>query len=172
MSEIWGKIKGIIGTVAPAVASVIGTPVAGVAVKSLCNLLGLKDDAGPQEIDNALQKASPETWLKIKELNAETEVKLKELDIDAAKIDQMEMESARNREVKLAEAGHRDYTPSLLALALIVGFFGLLATLIFVSVAQAARDTIDVMLGALSAGFMTMLTYYFGSSKNPQGKQR
>ncbi len=170
--SIWGSIKGIIGAVAPAVASVIGTPVAGVAVKGLCNILGLNEDAGPKEIDSALQNASPETWLKIKELNAQTEVELKRLDIDSKKIDQMESSSARSREVEMAKSGFRDFTPSFLAIFLTVGFFGLLFLLMFVDLDPDVRGIIDIMLGSLGTGFITMLNYYFGSSYSSSKKDK
>ncbi len=169
---MWDKIKGIIGAVAPAVASVIGTPIAGVAIKGLCDILGLKATAKPSEIETALKNASADVWLQLKKLESDTEIELKRLDIDQSKIDQMEMESARDREVKLAETGNRDYTPMLLALVIVIGFFGLLVTLIFIDISQTAKDTIDVMLGALAGGFITMLNYYYGSSRSSNDKNK
>lgn len=167
---MWNKIKSVLGNILPTVASVIGTPVAGIAVKGLCDILGLKGDAKPNQIYDAIQMASPETWLKLKELESQTQLKLKELDIDQIQIEQMEMESARTREIKLAESGHRDYTPSFLAIFLTLGFFSLLLLIIFKTVPTNTKDILEIMLGSLGTGFITMLTYYFGSSASSRNK--
>lgn len=161
---MWDKIKSALGTILPTIASLIGTPVAGIAVKGLCEILGLKPDANPSQIYDALQLASPEAWIKLKELEAQTQIKLKELDINHLQIEQMEMDSARGREIKLAETGQKDYTPPLLAIFLTIGFFGLLLLMVFKSVPSDAKDILEIMLGALGTGFTTMLSYYFGAS--------
>lgn len=56
----WSDVKSTIGTVAPWIAGTIGSPVAGVATKALCDALGLTGAAAtPDNALAALSGASP-----------------------------------------------------------------------------------------------------------------
>ena len=63
MSFDW---KGMLGNVAPALASAFGTPAAGLAVKALSNMLLGKPDGTEDEVATALSKATPEQIAAIK----------------------------------------------------------------------------------------------------------
>lgn len=63
----WTKVKSAIGTIAPWIAGTLGSPVAGVAVKGLCSVLGLDGNtATPDTITAALAGATPEQLLALK----------------------------------------------------------------------------------------------------------
>jgi len=75
------------------------------------------------------------------------------------RIEASDRASARGREIAV-----RDRTPALLALLVILGFFGVLTFMLLRAVPDEARDALMVMLGALGAAFMSVVAYYFGSS--------
>jgi|GEM_PF-3021682 len=58
---MWNNLKGLIGNVAPTIATALGGPLAGGAVKLLTGALGLKDKATESQIMDAVANASPET---------------------------------------------------------------------------------------------------------------
>ena len=56
----WSKVSKALVTVAPWIATTLGSPVAGVAVKALCDTFGLAgDSATPENVISALSGASP-----------------------------------------------------------------------------------------------------------------
>lgn len=159
----WDAVKSAIRVVAPAVASVIGTPIAGVATSALCNLLLGKDNGSAEEISTALASASPEILLKLKELDLQTKQTLAQLEVDLEKLQGEEMDSARNREIGLAkETGKRDWVMATIALAILIGFFGVIAGGHWIDDAleQSAMITFQNAI-------IMVLSYYFGSSHAP-----
>lgn len=179
--NLWSKIKGIIGTVAPVVGSALGGPFGGAIAGGLCNIFGLKskDINNPKKIEAALAGATAEQWIEIKKLEIAAEQKARELDLDEKKLDQeyeamhaKDRASARERETRMAESGNRDFTPSILAIGVTVGFFGLLYAFAFHSINVQAKDMVEIMIGSLGTGFTMMLGYYFGSSRGSSEKNK
>lgn len=56
-------------------------------------------------------------------------------------------------------------TAGWLAILVTLGFFAVIAGLLFVGVPQASRQILNIVLGVLGTGFTMILSYYFGSSK-------
>lgn len=161
------KIKSAIRIVAPAIASVIGTPVAGVAVSALCNLLLGKSSGTDDELTTALASASPDTLLKLKQLEADTQTKLAELGIEQGKLDESYVQDARQRETDIAKAtGKRDWFPPALAIFIIFSCF---ASFIFYMkygdlLNADIRPTIEMLMNNLITWVALVIGYYFGSS--------
>ena len=105
-----GKVGGLLAQVAPTIASALGGPLAGLAVKTLSSALLGTDQGSEQEIAAALSGATPEQLARLKEIDANFAITMKKLDIDLAKIDADDRSSARRREVDT-----RDRTPMVLA---------------------------------------------------------
>ncbi|MGD9276266.1 MAG: hypothetical protein PVJ67_03785 [Candidatus Pacearchaeota archaeon] len=167
---MWDKIKTIIGTIAPTIATVIGSPLAGLAVNELCKILGLKDNATSADILESLQKATPEQLLAIKKSNADLKIKLKELGIEENKMYLLDIADARSREIEIAKTGRHDYTTSFLAISLTIGFFGLLIILMRYDIRN--KDILQIMLGSLATAFIGIFNYYFGTSKSSSEKNK
>ena len=108
--------------------------------------------------------------LKVLEMQQAGEFKQIEADLERERMGLADVASARARESDMAKAGQRDYTPTILALALTVGFFGLLAMLIYADVDQEAMTLLQIMLGGLSTAFVAIIGYYFGSSSSSRKK--
>jgi len=167
--EIAGKITDIAPTLGGAVGGPVGTAV-GLAVSVLAKAFGLKSDAKPEEIAQAIS-ADPEARLKL--LIAENEFKLKQRDqdIDELKARLGDVQSARAREVELVKTtGKRETNQYVLAWTVIIGFFGLIVALMRTTLPPGVSEVTFMLFGALATGFGTVLNYFFGSSKGSAEK--
>ena len=163
--SIWGKAKDILGAVAPTVATVLGGPLAGLAVKAVSGALLGRDDGTPEEVAAAIQGATPEQLMAIKKVEADLKVQLKTLDVDLERIAASDRNSARDREVKTG-----DWTPRILAFG-IVGAWAYIQYLLLTTVIDATmRELVARVLGTLDASLMAVLYYYFGSSASSARK--
>src|SRR5574337_305073 len=99
-----------------------------------------------------LQQAEQEFSATMARLGFENAQHLEEI---AAK----DRDSARAREISV-----RDWTPKALAVAVTLGFFALLALLLFRSVPSQSQSLLNVMVGSLGTAWIGIVTYYFGSS--------
>ena len=78
--------------------------------------------------------------------------------------------SARKREVDTTEAtGKRDINLYILAWTVVVLFFALVATLMFIDLGENTGP-VNQLFGAIAVGFGTVLQYFFGSSKSSNEK--
>lgn len=157
--SIWGKAKDILGAVAPTVATALGGPLAGMAVKAVSGALLGRDDGTAEEVAEALKGASPEQLMAIKKVDADFKVQMRQLDVDLERIAASDRDSARKRETET-----HDWTPRLLAI-LIVGAWGVIQYFLLTHVVdQSMRELVARVLGTLDAALMAVLYYYFGSS--------
>jgi hypothetical protein len=103
-------LKSILGALAPTVATALGGPLGGMAVKMVADKLGISD-ATQEAVEMALTKATPEDLAKLKECEAQFKIEMKKLDIDLVRIAAEDRSSARARQAAL-----KDSTPTILAI--------------------------------------------------------
>lgn len=164
-------VKSFIGKFAPGLATALGGPFAGMAVKGLCGAFGLGEDATLADVEKII-KSGQLTGEQILALKLQEEtfmLKMKELDINSVRdlenIAAQDRASARQREVATG-----DTTPKILAYGVTLGFFGILAYMLRNEVPATTRDILNVMLGSLGTAWVAVITYYFGSSAGSKGK--
>lgn len=157
--DVWKGAKGVLKIAAPTLGMMVGGPFGPMAGRVISGVLGLADGTPEDQVAAAVAGATPEQLLALKNADAEMKLKLKQLDIDLAKIDADDRNSARNREIQV-----RDHIPGILAIVVTVGFFGVLGYMLGYGLPKQGGDALLVMLGALGGGWSTMLAYYFGSS--------
>lgn len=160
----------MVKAVAPALGTALGGPLAGVATKFLADSLlgdteGDTQDQLEAKLEKLVQTGDPAILTKMKELDNDFKVKMKELGIKETGMYLADRSDARQREIVL-----RDWTPRALAGAVTVGFFGILFTLIFVKVEGTMLNVLNILLGSLGTAWTTILNYYFGSSKSSDMK--
>lgn len=164
----WQTIKSSIAAIAPTLGASIGGPFGAAAGRMISNLLTGSEKASPEEVYKALQNASPEVLVKLKELDNDYKIRMEKLGINRKKLEQLDRDSARRREVELASSGYRDLTPPVLAFCVTIGFFGILIAIFFLPIIQGMREIADVLIGSLGTAWVTIISYYFGSSFNAE----
>jgi hypothetical protein len=159
------KIGGLLGQIAPTIATAIGGPVAGMAVKALAGALGLSQDASSDDVQTALMNATPEQLATVKKIDADFKVQMKELDIDLERIAAGDRDSARNMQMQT-----NDWIPRAMAIMVTFGFFGILTWLLTKGVPPTGSETLIYMLGALGTAWTGIVQFYFGSSAGSKAK--
>jgi len=158
---IFGKL---IENVAPTIATAIGGPVAGMAVKALSTALLGHGDGSEDDITAALSNATPDQIAAIRRADNDFKVQMKSLDIDLVKIAAEDRASARD----MAASTH-SYTPSVLSYVTVVCWAIIQYYLFTHIIDPSMRELIARVLGTLDGALMLVLSFWFGSS-NPQVK--
>jgi hypothetical protein len=159
------KIKDIIAAVAPTVATALGGPLAGVATRAIAGKILGRDDATFDEVEAAVTAASGADLVKLKELEYEFKAQLKDADIQLEKISADDRASARDRQARM-----KDWTPSILGLAIIIGFFGVLAYIFRFGLPDQGSEVLLIMVGALGTMTSQVGNFFFGSSAGSKTK--
>lgn len=162
MSADW---KRIVATVAPGIATALGGPLAGLAVKAIGGALGLGEGASEDAVAAAVTGASPDQLLAIKQADQAFKVKMRELDVDLERIAGQDRDSARRR-----EADTKDWAPRVLAAIIVLTWASVQWFILRHSVPEDMRELIMRVLGTLDAALMLVLAYYFGSSAGSKAK--
>ena len=160
--------KGTISAVAPALATALGGPLAGIAVQQISTAVLGKPDGKEAEVAQALSAGGPELLEKLKQADNEFAEKMAGLNVDLEKIAADDRNSARRLEVD----SHDTFTPRFLAFVVTLGFFGVLAYLIRFGKPDVGGDVMLVMVGALGTAWTAIISFYFGSSAGSQAKDR
>lgn len=160
-SDIWGAAKGILGVVAPMLATAVGGPLAGTATRAIMSALGLSGDTTAEATALAVQNATPDQIAALKKADNDFRVQMRQLGIAEEQLAFQDIASARQRQV-----GVKDSTPAVLAYALTVGFFGLLALMAFRDMPAGNSALLNVMLGGLGTAWAGAMTFFFGSSQH------
>lgn len=153
-----------------AAAATGGVPaLVGMAANELTSVLGYDVPAEKSAIEKAVSGATAEQLLAIKQADYAFETKMKELGythiekLEALAVD--DRKSAREREMAV-----KDSTPKVLAAIITIGFLGVLCYMIAYGLPEQNRDSLLMMLGALSSGWGMMLAYYYGTSAGSAAK--
>ncbi|OZI23759.1 hypothetical protein CAL26_10030 [Bordetella genomosp. 9] len=161
--------KKIIGTAAPMLATALGGPLAGIAVSTIGNAMGLGDQPTDDAIAAAIAGKDPDAILKLKQAENDFSAKMAELgfknEADLAKIAADDRASARQREVET-----HDWTPRALAFVVTFGFFSVLAAMIWAPLPDGVKEPLLILLGSLGTAWTTIMAYYFGSTAGGQKK--
>jgi hypothetical protein len=99
--------------------------------------------------------------------------KLADLELEFAKLDAADRDSARNREVNLAKSGGSGLSQlvvPVLALGTVTSTFIFIASLLFLEIKTDQQQLVIFALGYATAAAQQVLSYYFGSSKSSQDK--
>lgn len=159
----------IIGAVAPTLATAVGGPIGGMAMKFITDALGIPGDASKDDMAKAISNATPDQLLALKNAENDFAVRMKELDIDLERIASSDRDSARKREIQV-----RDWMPRILAFTIVAGFMATVF-LVLLGVVEGMKDplmatTVGTLIGFVSAKCEQVVAYYFGSSSSSQQK--
>lgn len=157
MDTLLGILKGV----APALATAVAGPAGGAAVGWIASKLGI-DDATVEGVTQALTG------------NPEMTMKLKELDLEYAKLDAADRDSARKAYAAVATSEYATKLEKLVVPILALGVVGLAFTLIgvlmFVNTPTDQQQIIIFALGFITSAAGQVLSFYFGSSQGSKDK--
>ncbi len=159
--------KKVVGAVAPALATALGGPLAGVAVKAIAGKVLGDENASEDDVAKAVLALPPEAIVKLKEAELAYQTALREAGIKEEEVHAKDRGSARAREIAL-----KDFMPGALASLVVIGFGWTLYTLVAADKAPPTelRDVLYMLLGALTSALTQVLAYYFGSSSGSKEK--
>lgn len=170
--------KALVKTVAPTVASAFGTPLAGMGVSALLEVLLPAGEPKPQDpeayIAQRLAAATPEMMLQIKAAEQKFAVDMKTLGVNLAQIEETGRSNARDMKVRIIQAGVWDYEP-LLALVVCSAFIYAEWWVFQYAVAVHTMEPnqavlIGRVLGIVDAAFMALIYFRWGKTKSDETK--
>lgn len=159
--------KNILRVAAPTLATALGGPLAGFAVKALSQAILGTPDGAEADIAAAVASGNPDILLKLKEADQAFAVRMRELDIDVDKIDAGDRDSARKREATVG-----GYANPFLAGVIVASFMGMVAFVLIrgLKVPPDQAALIGTLIGYVSAKADQVVSYYFGSSSGSAHK--
>jgi len=135
----------------------------GLAAQTISGITGNKVEAHPDAIAAAVAGATPEQLMQFQLADKEIEAKMAALGFqnveELAQIAAADRADARQREITL-----RDRLPAYLSIFVTLGFFGVLFLAFVKGVNDQSRDLANIMIGTLGTAWVSVITYYFGSS--------
>ena len=159
MDTLLSLLKGV----APVLATAVAGPAGGAAVGWIASKLGI-DDATVEGVTQALTG------------NPEMTIKLKELDLEYAKMDAQDRDSARKAYAAVATSEHSTKLDKavvpILALGTVALAFLFIGFLIFIDVAPDQQQMIIFALGFITSSAGQVLSFYFGSSQGSKDKTK
>lgn len=155
--------KSTLATVAPTVATAFGGPLAGMAVKMAADALGVEADESA--IQNAIVSGDPETMVKLKQLENDFTLKIKELEIESDRLSVQNTDSARKMQIAA-----KSLIPAILSVVTVIGFFGLLIGASLGMLTLTGSDVMMLLLGVLARETASVYNFWLGSSHGSQEK--
>lgn len=161
--------KAALQAVAPAIATALGGPLAGLAATVVGRtLLGREQEATTtmQEAQEAVARAvaTPEGLARLKEAEA------KLLELSSQLTIRLEEVSAGDRASARAMAQEDRWTPRMLAAGVFLGWLGLNSAVFAFGMPTGAGELLSRALGGLDALMAAVFAFYFGSSAGSKAK--
>ena len=156
MNELFSILKGI----APTLATAVAGPLGGAAVTALANKLGVADsvDAVAKAISGDPAAAQ----------------KIAELELEYAKLDAQDRDSARKAYTAIATSENATKLDKLVVPVLALGVVGLafllIGVLMFVDTPNDQQQLVIFALGFITSAAGQVLSFYFGSSQGSRDK--
>lgn len=170
------KVKELVSAGAPLLGAVLGGPpgLAAGAISLVTNAMGIPSNSSVQDIAEKIRD-SPEVIIKLRELEFKYQQYLLSLKLQMDQAENADRADARARELGMVKTtGKRDWFVPGLGGFVVLGFTLVLCFMVF-RPQQRDRDEstsaiINILVGALTAGYSTVLSYYFGSSRGSKNK--
>jgi len=155
------KWKDLLKTVAPSLATAVGSPAAGLAVRAITGAILGEESDDESVAERAILGASHEQLAALKKADQDFKIAMKKLDVDLEKIDSEDRASARKLAID------KGIMPQVvLSVVVLVGYF----TIIYVDATNSEIQIDDFLLGVLTVAVPQVLGFWFGSSSGSKEK--
>jgi len=155
----------LLGSIAPTIATALGGPVAGMAVRAISGALFGHENGTEDDIMAALANPNGDQLAALKKIDADFKVQMKSLDIDLERISEADRDSARNMEIQT-----RDWIPRVLAVGVTLGFFGIVGYILHYGLPPTGGEALLMLIGTLGTAWTSVMGFYFGSSAGSKQK--
>ncbi len=158
------SVGSVLKQIVPTLATVLGGPMAGLAVEAIGNALGMTD-ATKDKIEDALRgPLTGEQIVALKTAERALIVRMRELDLQVDQLEVQDRSNAREREIKVGSM-----MTSILGIGIVAAMIAMAFSVIFVG------QEIESALAGSIIGYLVGLTqqvfaYYFGSSRGSADK--
>lgn len=147
--------------IAPTIATAVGGPFGTMAYGLIAHELGVSPEEAKTTIEAGKLTADQIASVQLAEV--QIKAKAQELNLDFARLGNEDRKSAREM-----QAETRSYIPAVLAIAVTLGFFGILIGMM--TETFKTSDALMLMLGSLGTAWTGIIAFYFGSSAGSQAK--
>lgn len=155
--------KSIVGAVAPTIATALGGPMAGAAVKFLGSQFLGDENASEQQVADFVQTANPETLLKIKQADYEFKTQMAKLGVDVFKIEADDKKNARQQHI-------HSKMPAILSIGLTCFIVAIVWLLFYATVPDGAKEVLFMLLGVVIKEWGNSMQYWFGTTRGSAEK--
>jgi hypothetical protein len=158
MNELFNLLKGV----APALATAVAGPLGGAAVAAIASKFGVSDTV--EEVAKAIAG------------DPAAAAKLQELELEYAKMDAQDRDSARKAYAEVATSQYATQLDKMVVPILALGVVGLafflIGILMFKNVPTDQQQIIIFALGFITSAAGQVLSFYFGSSQGSKEKTK
>lgn len=161
--------KSVVGTVAPTIATALGGPLAGLAVKAIGGVFGLGEGATEADVAAKLAGATPADLLALKKADQEFDLEIRRLGVDLERIAAGDRDSARQMQRET-----RSWAVPVLASVVVSGFIAS-SIAVLGGYVEGLKDPliaalVGSVLGNITAATMLVLNFYFGTTASSRTK--
>jgi len=158
------KILGVLANISTPLATALGGPLAGSAVKFLADKF---TDGDETQIETFIAGASPQDMADLQKAGIEYKEKMLEAGVDLERIAAQDRDSAREMAMKTS------LVPQiLLAIVFTLGYFGIVYGLLtgVLVLPEGTKELVAALIGVLTAGVIKVLDFFLGSSAGSKAK--
>lgn len=162
--------KDLLGVAAPALATALGGPLAGMATTALCGFFGLGPGATDEDIAKAISGMTPEQAVQLKKIDTEFKMKMRELDIELDRLAVQDRDSAR----KMAISQGTFFQIILTVFCMTVFTIGMVMVIegYMNDASEFSKQIITYAMGQITTWIGVAIAFFFGSTKSSQEKDR
>ena len=161
------RLKRALAKIAPGLAHALGGPLAGAAAAEISKAIFGIENVDEDLLVDAVATPTVEQRVALRKAELEFRAALHAADIEALKLANEDRASARARQSAMG-----DWAPTVLGCAIILGFFIVLAAMVWKKLPAGAETEFSIMLGALATMTAAVVNYFFGSSAGSKEKTR
>ena len=169
--------KQIVGAVAPAIATALGGPLAGLGVQAISKALLGQENASEADVAAAVAGATPDQLLALKQADQQFAAKMRELEIDLDKAYVADTADARH-------TFGQDRGVFRLGIVILVTFAAIMGAVLWgsfqimiggitikdVAIVATVSGLVGTVVGYVAANAQQVVSYFFGSSRGSQDK--
>ena len=158
------EVTKLLGKIAPWIAAGAAGPagLAAMAIKTAAQALGAQDETAAA-VATAAAGATPEQLAALQTAERDFQVRMRALGFE--NLQRLEALAVDDRkDARAMQVAVRSRVPAVLAILITLGFFAVLAAMLFNIWQPSDNQALLILLGSLGTSWGAVVNYYFGSS--------